>query len=157
MEEQLLNLSQQIPFDQDDVPTYTPGQRSQILGTAELYRMAALLYLRRVMTPLALGKPDPLPGYVDDAFAVLRSLPACTSPWPLFVLACEGETDEHRITILTRLHEMHEKRAIGNVFVLGDMVESLWKQKDLLADSGQPWTFQWWDPDNIESSTPWFI
>ncbi|KAH8881329.1 hypothetical protein GQ53DRAFT_754479 [Thozetella sp. PMI_491] len=157
LERRLLNLKQHIPCDEEDKLPYTPAQHAKILQTADLYRMAALLYLRRVSPAPVPGEPDPLPKYVVDAFAVLQSLESWTSPWPLFVLACEAETDEQRMAILAALSDMDERRGIGNVFVLRNIIESVWKQKDLNADTGQPWVFKWWDPNMVDSTTPWFI
>ncbi len=157
LEAQLLNLTQRIPLDERGNDLCTPAESAQILGTADLYRMAALLYLRRISPAPSVGEIDPMPSYVCEAFRVHESLQIWTSPWPLFVLACEADADGQRMAILTALRDMDERRGIGNVFVLRGIIESLWKQKDLQADSGQPWVFQWWEPKNIDTVTPWFI
>ncbi|KAI0205838.1 fungal-specific transcription factor domain-containing protein [Astrocystis sublimbata] len=128
--------------------------RTRTLATAELYRIAAFLYLHRV------GSTEPSQEiksvYLQQALQVLGSLKVCTSPWPLFVIACETETDDQRIRILRTLDQMDEERHIGNVFVLRHIIETFWKQQDLQADSGRTGNLKWWDTiDNL--SVPWFI
>ncbi|KAI1750854.1 fungal-specific transcription factor domain-containing protein [Xylaria castorea] len=129
--------------------------RTRTLATAELYRIATFLYLHRV------GSTDPSQeiksAYLQQALQVLGSLEVCTSPWPLFVIACETENDEHRISILRTLDRMDEERHIGNVFVLRHIIESFWKQQDLQADSGRTGGLKWWDTIDLNLNAPWFI
>lgn len=127
----------------------------QILATAELYRIAGLLYLFRVL---------PLPGdenertvYVSAAFRVLGNMPICTSPWPLFTIACEAGTDEQRMLILEILDRMDETRNIGNVFCLRNIIEVIWKQTDLRSAASVAEQAQWWQMLGLKTAVPWFI
>jgi len=149
----LLDLTQKL--DTADFEHHTPKERTKILTTAELYRVAALLYLGR--TCASIRKPGEASVYLEQAFDLLGSLEVCTSPWPLFVIACEAESDEQRITILRTLDCMDEARKIGNVFVLRSLIETYWKQKDLQADSDRPKDIKWWELINFENAAPWFI
>ncbi|TGJ81471.1 hypothetical protein E0Z10_g7294 [Xylaria hypoxylon] len=129
--------------------------RTRTLATAELYRIAAFLYLHRV------GSTEPSQdiksAYLQQGLQILGSLEVCTSPWPLFVIACETETDEQRISILGTLDRMDLERHIGNVFVLRHIIESFWKQQDLQADSGKASSLKWWDTIDLNLTVPWFI
>lgn len=129
--------------------------RIRTLATAELYRIATFLYLHRV------GSTEPSQdiktAYLQQALQVLGSLEVCTSPWPLFVIGCETETDDQRISILRTLDRMDEERHIGNVFVLRHIIESFWKQQDLQADSGRTGSLKWWDTIDLNLTSPWFI
>ncbi|KAI0454353.1 fungal-specific transcription factor domain-containing protein [Xylaria acuta] len=129
--------------------------RTRTLATAELYRIATFLYLHRV------GSTEPSQeiksAYLQQALQVLGSLEVCTSPWPLFVIACETENDDQRISILRTLDRMDEERHIGNVFVLRHIIESFWKQQDLQADSGRTGGLKWWDTIDLNLTVPWFI
>ncbi|EED23053.1 hypothetical protein TSTA_065130 [Talaromyces stipitatus ATCC 10500] len=151
LEAQLLRLTQHANIekfskDQDQI--------ARILSTAEFYRIAALIYLLRVIPGPENAKRRS--SYVIQGFEVLRSLPICTSPWPLFVLACETQSDEQRIEILHTLDQMDQNRKIGNVFVIRNIIETLWKQQDLQADVDNS-KFKWWETGALNSNTPWFI
>ncbi|KAI0390437.1 fungal-specific transcription factor domain-containing protein [Xylariaceae sp. FL0594] len=125
------------------------------LATAELYRLAALLYLHRACCTDT--TQESRSEFIKQALDILSSLDVCTSPWPLFVIACESENDEQRITILRTLDRMDEERHIGNVFVLRHIIESFWKQQDLQADSVMTGGMKWWDTVDLNLSAPWFI
>ena len=159
LESQLLELKQKIEFTQDfdgsDAEVCLYPERSRILSTAEFYRMAALLYLRRVFAVPGDTKATIL--YVQRAFQILDSLEECTSPWPLFILACEAETDNQRIGILQALDQMDTRRAVGNVFVLRAITEMFWKQKDLEEDACRRRQMKWWNVTTLDAAGPWFI
>ena len=133
----------------------TRHDRIRTLATAELYRIATFLYLHRIGS--AEPSQDTKSMYIQQALQILNSLEVCTSPWPLFVIACETETDDQRINILRTLDRMDEERHIGNVFVLRHIIESFWKQQDLMADSGRAGSLKWWDTIDLNLSAPWFI
>ena len=153
IETRLANLDQRL----DPIYADQLGQqeRTLILATAELYRIAAFLYLQRTCNNSQVHELRTM--YLEQAFQVLRSLVICTSPWPLFVIACETETDEQRIEILQTLDRMVHERHIGNIFVLRDIVETYWKQQDLQADSGRSLNAKWWDVVDLDVAAPWFI
>lgn len=125
-------------------------------ATAELYRLAALLYLYSVCTCLA----DDIERahQFHSATQILRQMAICTSPWPLFLIACEVTTDAHRLLILDTLDRMDELRNIGNVFVVRRLIETYWKQLDLrgLAHTvhARP---PIWDFLEIDTAAPWFV
>ncbi|KAI2640084.1 fungal-specific transcription factor domain-containing protein [Xylaria nigripes] len=149
----LKSLSQRL--DPRDEEYLSHHDRVRTLATAELYRIATFLYLHRVCNNE--DPTDPKPVYLQEALQILATLKVCTSPWPLFVIACETETDEQRISILQALDLMDEVRHIGNVFVLRHIIESFWKQQDLQADSGRASNLKWWDNIDVNLSVPWFI
>ncbi|KAI0849290.1 fungal-specific transcription factor domain-containing protein [Daldinia vernicosa] len=153
IESRITTLEQHLdPLDASRIP---PAERSRILTTAELYRIAALLYLQR--TAECTHNQELRSAYLEYAFAALKRLDVCTSPWPLFVIACETEDDQQRIRILQTLDKMDNERHIGNVFVLRDIIESYWKQQDLQADSGRVSNTKWWNVVNLDIAAPWCI
>ncbi|KAJ1326536.1 fungal specific transcription factor domain-containing protein [Microdochium nivale] len=147
-----------------------PARRAQVLATAELYRLAVLIYLVNI-SPLQPLPDPPVTAYLDHAFVILDSLETCTSPWPLFVIACEASSDDQRrVAVLHALDGMDERRGIGNVFVLRRIIESFWKQKDLRAGGGgggggggsaaaaaETTRLRWWDVVDLETASPWFV
>lgn len=131
------------------------GDQTKMHLTAELYRIAAVLYLRAVCP--SVDATNQTPAWLSRAFEVLAGLEVCTSPWPLFVIACESQTDQHRIEILCALDRMDEDRNIGNVFVLRGLIENYWKQLDLAADEEKSRSLNWWELMNFSTAAPWFI
>ncbi|KAI1805143.1 fungal-specific transcription factor domain-containing protein [Daldinia bambusicola] len=153
IESRIANLTQHLdPIHALHIP---PVERRRILTTAELYRIAALLYLQR--TGDCTHNQELRSMYLGLAFDSLKRLDVCTSPWPLFVIACETEDDQQRIMILQTLDKMDNERHIGNVFVLRDIIESYWKQQDLQADSGRTSNTKWWNVVNLDIAAPWCI
>ncbi|KAI0471253.1 fungal-specific transcription factor domain-containing protein [Xylaria cf. heliscus] len=153
LESKLTLLTQRLdPKHEERLSRY---DRTRTLATAELYRIATFLYLHRVGSPET--SQETKSTYLQLALQVLGSLEVCTSPWPLFVIACETETDDQRISILRTLDRMDEERHIGNVFVLRHIIESFWKQQDLQADSGRAGGLKWWDTIDLNLTVPWFI
>lgn len=152
----------------------SPNNYSRVVHTAELYRLAAILYLHRVAERSRIMFADhsrydtecnlpilaPHPYRVqDDMLSLLdMKLPLCTSPWPVFVLACEFRVHHHQVLHLkvdrvleTRgryhsdLHEgrrrvlkvidkMQRERRIGNIDMMREIIEGIWKHSDLTAD-----------------------
>ncbi|KAF5679896.1 hypothetical protein FDENT_8610 [Fusarium denticulatum] len=131
------------------------GLRShRILAIAELYRLATLLYLQRVH-PIA---EDDFTRtiHVRQALGVLKGLSVATSPWPVFIMACEVD-EQDRVSILHTLDRMDSVRSIGNIKVLRDVIESIWKQQDLqnIGKAGQ--RVDWLQFVECDVPAPWFI
>ncbi|KAH9906819.1 fungal-specific transcription factor domain-containing protein [Xylariomycetidae sp. FL2044] len=151
-EKQITSLTQRL--DPRDADSLSQHERTRTLATAELYRIATFLYLQRASNHAHANESRTM--FLQQAFEILRSLDVCTSPWPLFVIACEADTDEQRIEILQNLDQMDARRRIGNVLVLRSIVESFWKQQDLQADNARSQNLKWWDID-LSIAVPWFI
>lgn len=153
VENQIATLSQRL--DPRAAILLPMSEQVRIQTTAELYRIATFLYLQRTCNTAHAEELRSV--YMEQAFNALRSLEICTSPWPLFVIACETETDEQRIEIMQILDRMDDTRNIGNLLVLRNIIESFWKRKDLQADIGRSNDLKWWDVVNLQTTAPWFI
>lgn len=101
-----------------------------ILQTAELYRLASIIYLHTTSLPLARSSAQ-FQSLVSRVLGLLETLSVCTSPWPLFVTALEVDNDADRVRILRVLETMQKIRRIGNVEVLQSVVVAVWKLMDL--------------------------
>lgn len=130
--------------------------QSQASLTAELYRIATLLYLYAVCEDLADNMEKDY--RLNQALNILQQMAVCTSPWPLFIVAGEVTTDLQRILILDILGRMDKLRHIGNVLVVRQLIEAYWKQLDLNGfgdkSQGRP---RIWQFLNTNLATPWFI
>ncbi|KAJ4387794.1 hypothetical protein N0V93_008396 [Gnomoniopsis smithogilvyi] len=152
LQDRLCRLKQQLPSDYSH---HTAKEQTKIWLTAEFYRIAAVLYVRAVCPNIDATNQTPM--WLKMAFKVLAGLEICTSPWPLFVVACESQTDQQRIQILRALDKMDEDRKIGNVFVLRSLIENYWKQQDLRVDADKLSPLRWWETMNFDTAAPWFI
>jgi hypothetical protein len=132
------------------------ADRSQILTTAELYRLASMLYLQRAC-PAVSDEAD-REMILTAAFQCVSQLEVVTSPWPVYIFACESKTDERRMSILKTLNKMENLRGLGNLFDLRGVIEGIWCQADLRADGNGTSRFvKWWEIVNCEHAMPWFI
>ncbi|KAF4962262.1 hypothetical protein FSARC_9651 [Fusarium sarcochroum] len=150
LEARLFNLRQELE----------PGEKSEslrssrILATAELYRLAALLYLQRVCPSTTDDTTRVV--YVQQAIRILQSMEVATSPWPVFIVACEIP-DEERVGLLRTLDHMDSVRSIGNTKVLRKVIEGIWKQYDLRSTSESCPKNDWLQFVDCEVPVPWFI
>ncbi|PSR90869.1 fungal-specific transcription factor domain-domain-containing protein [Coniella lustricola] len=152
LQDRLCRLEQRLPTNYKE---QTKSEQDKIQLTAQLYRIAAVLYLRA--TCFTAEAPEQTSMWLDLAFDTLENLEICTSPWPLFVVACESQNDQQRIMILSALDRMDQDRKIGNVFVLRSLIENFWKQQDLQADTDRTKPLRWWELMNSDTAAPWFI
>lgn len=153
IEAKLATMEQTL--DPDSTDKLSQPERTRILTTAELYRVAASLYLQRTTNSPQASETRSV--YLSQAYRLLGTLSICTSPWPLFVIACESEADEQRIEIMQNLDKMDKERHIGNYYVLREVIEVYWKQHDLQADSARQPRTKWWDIVDLNTAAPWFI
>ncbi|KAF5650692.1 hypothetical protein F25303_4350 [Fusarium sp. NRRL 25303] len=146
----LYNLRQLLPpIESSD------GLRAhRILAIAQLYRLATLLYLQRVH-PIA-EDDFTRPVYMQQALGVLKSLDVATSPWPVFIIACEVD-EQDRVSILHTLDRMDSVRSIGNIKVLRDVIEGIWKHQDLLSIGKAGQRVNWLQFVECDIPVPWFI
>ncbi|KAL5387927.1 hypothetical protein DPSP01_003326 [Paraphaeosphaeria sporulosa] len=142
----LLNLRQEIFVYPDE----TSGRIShtRIHRTAEFYRVAAMLYLYDTYpaaapsssTSSSSDSPLPFPSVpelVSQAFMLLDQMEVCSSPWPLFVVACNVTEDRDRIEIMRIFEEASQIRKVGNYDVIMGLVKTVWSRVDLRTDDGR--------------------
>ncbi|KAG4031132.1 hypothetical protein MFRU_010g02570 [Monilinia fructicola] len=150
---QLENAHQISSILEDD----TTGKIDQIKieKTAELYRLGALIYLHSVL--LVPSDSDEIQRLVIKALKILTSNGVCTSPWPLFITACEVVCDEQRIQILDVLEDMQSERRIGNLEIVRGIIETVWKQMDLTEGNGVSKRIDWRKLVDMRQRIPSFI
>ncbi|PNH70236.1 hypothetical protein VD0002_g389 [Verticillium dahliae] len=149
-----LQPTSNLHLSPDEAASSSAVQIKDASATAELYRLAALLYLQRVVP--APGDDMRSAAYLQQIFAALRTVRVATSPWPVFITACEARTEDERVQILRVLERMDEIRNVGNVRVMRSLIESIWKQQDLRDSSGKSEALRWWLCVDGEVPAPWF-
>jgi hypothetical protein len=123
----LKNLSQ--TFEAHGVD-FTPERRQTIELIAELYRLAALVYLERVGRGASRYSLE-VEMLLEDSFVILEKLDRCERPFPLFIVACEAQTDAQRQVVLDILNKTKTVRPCGNLYSTKVLVEAAWIQDDL--------------------------
>ncbi|KAK5996189.1 hypothetical protein PT974_04617 [Cladobotryum mycophilum] len=97
---------------------------------AELFRLAALLYLLRA----AKGEPKSSEAVIrtaENSFDLLGEVEYYERPWPLFVIALEAHTDDQRIIISRVLKHSLQRRPLGTMALVKRMIHDAWIQQDL--------------------------
>jgi hypothetical protein len=103
---------------------------SRLEKIAQLYRLAALLYLQRALrrTPHSAQTTTNL---VEEGLAMLSEIETCERPWPLFVIACEARTNTDRALVLDIFAKSQSMTNIRDLGAIRKMVEAAWVQDDL--------------------------
>lgn len=137
-------------------PTSGTLDRIRIRQTAELYRLAAILYFYQTIPESfvpALNSPD----LVRSGLAILWVMRICSSPWPLFILACSVTADNDRIRILDLMETSGSSRRIGNYSIIIGLVKAVWKRQDLTTNEKVKNNIDWRDLVEEGGYMPSFI
>lgn len=127
LEEQLMNLEQHVAVVE---PVEATEPQDRIETIAELYRIASLIYLKRVARRIPHDDPK-VRALVREGLSRLEKLGSCRFPWPLFIIATEARTDIERALILDVFQTTQRIKNLENVAWARKMVEAAWKQDDL--------------------------
>lgn len=130
--------------------------KNRIRQTADFYHIATSIYFHHHVQHLA-SKHPVIKALVQSALLLISKLGICTSPWPLFVVACEVTEDSERVQILEAFERMESHRRIGNISVTRVIVETLWKQQDLSDDDLVRTNLDWKAIMDLETMIPSFI
>ncbi|KFX97636.1 hypothetical protein V490_02686 [Pseudogymnoascus sp. VKM F-3557] len=141
----LESLNQRIPQDLDPITS------SQVSISAEVYRLASLLFLHQKISltcgrvPFrtnALQAPFSDSEIYDLVCHVLEDLEnnpnlterASIPLWPLFIAGCSADDEFLRIKVLKIFRRTETLQRFGNITSARRGVESLWRQRDLSTD-----------------------
>ncbi|KAK0707352.1 fungal-specific transcription factor domain-containing protein [Lasiosphaeris hirsuta] len=119
-----------------DMARYTdgaPGPCHDLCYIAEVYRLAASIYLLRMARGLPRDDARVVP-LVDRAMLVMRRMGLCGCAWPVFVIALEARGEEERRFVAEVLTSSLEKKPQGNVRGVKRMVFEAWVQQDLAGE-----------------------
>lgn len=154
----LENLSQVIVIKEEYRTLGCPSNidQSRIRVTADFYHVAALIYFHHHVQHLASKHPT-MKALVRSALSLISQMEICTSPWPLFVVACEVTDDSERLQILETFAGMEQHRRIGNIAITRMIVETVWKQHDLANDDLVRSNIDWRSIVDLKTLSPSFI
>jgi hypothetical protein len=71
---------------------------------------------------------------IERAFAVPINAPSCGHFFPLFIIACEANTDEQRASILALINRTEKEAHVRSMKRFKSEIQSFWVQRDLGAD-----------------------
>ena len=150
-----LETLQQIPGVVEDCASGDVDE-AKIIYTAELYRLAALIYLHRsvISTP---SDSIVMKDLVARSLDIIEKLGICTSPWSIFMTACEVISDEQRVRILKAVDKMQKERRIGNIEIMRSIIEAVWKQTDLQPCPQGTMRVDWKSLVDLKRQIPSFI
>jgi hypothetical protein len=141
MENRLLDLHQELVIR----PGSTTGNidNMRITFTSELYRIAALLYFYQTVPSTFLPIID-IQSLLNTGLSILWKMGICSSPWPLFIIACSVQEDD-RIPILNLMEASGSSRRIGNYSIIMGLVKAVWKRQDILSEEKAKRYVDWRD------------
>lgn len=126
LEQRLHRLSRD---EQSDVSNLD-GSSSYDAQIAEIYRLAALLYLQRVARNSPRDTPHVIK-LVAEAYKALEVMARCDRPWPLFVIALEASTEDERRLVLATIETLLKRKPLRKFMMLRIMIQQAWSQNDL--------------------------
>ncbi|KAJ4993613.1 C6 finger domain-containing protein [Stagonosporopsis vannaccii] len=154
IEHRLLNLRQELVIH----PGSTSGtiNSARITMTAELYRIAAVLYFYQTVPPTLARAIEPR-DLLRSGLDLLWEMKICSSPWPLFIIGSSVTQDKDRIQILDLIETSGSSRRIGNYMIITNLLKALWKRQDLVADDKGKVRVDWRDLVEEGGYMPSFI
>ncbi|KAF2637690.1 hypothetical protein P280DRAFT_520824 [Massarina eburnea CBS 473.64] len=133
--EALNRLERRLKYAEQDIKVEELDSNSldkmqQTRDIAELYRLAALIYLNRAGYNTAISNPA-LQTITESAFAILDKLHTCERTFPLFIVSCEARTDVQRATVLRLMNTTRTRFAATNIMRVHGYVERFWALDEL--------------------------
>ncbi|RWA04792.1 hypothetical protein EKO27_g10317 [Xylaria grammica] len=113
-------------------PTSCTKEEAKRAAVDELCRTAILVYSARICET-KFGESRDLTALLDKGFAQITEAGTCERLFPIFILGCEANTDERRISVLDLLRRTEETHVWRSNCIRRGL-DSVWIQDDLNAD-----------------------
>lgn len=104
-----------------------------IMETAELYRLAGLVYLYRAAEGLPTTAAK-VRAVVEPGLELLRSMDVCDRNFPVTIIGCEALGDEERTIVLDLLSRTRARCKAESLVFPERFVKASWAQDDLSPD-----------------------
>lgn len=102
-----------------------------IIVTAEVYRLTALLHLYRAFPPLGKDSQALADQILNSLLVIPRdSGSLCIHIWPLMAAGCEHTDPIKRQLVRQRFEDLKEKLKVPNVDKAIELLNEVWKRKD---------------------------
>ncbi|PON20692.1 hypothetical protein TGAM01_v210477 [Trichoderma gamsii] len=110
-----------------------PGSSTAWVATIELFKLAALIYLRRASRNFS-GSTPQIDAMIDKAHILLDDLGSFNPTFPLLIIGCEARTDEQRRRILRQIERAMATSSLRSLRELQSILQHIWVQDDLAVD-----------------------
>ncbi|KAJ5571367.1 transcriptional regulator family: Fungal Specific TF [Penicillium sp. DV-2018c] len=131
---------------QQKVPTEGIDPSMECAAIAETNRLGALLLLHEICSTKTLSTPgipildwEEKNVYVEQILGIMlekraNMMRTAVLPlWPLFLAGCCANREEQRVAVLRLFEELKNIRRYGNIAPAVEVVEMVWRQRDLSA------------------------
>jgi hypothetical protein len=122
-----------VPLAPEGISDTMSGLSTAWVATMELFKLAALIYFKRVSRNFSGASPQ-IAAMVERAHALLDDLDAFNPAFPLLIIGCESRTDEQRIRIIRHIERAMTTSSLRNLHELQNILRQIWVQNDLAVD-----------------------
>ena len=116
--------------DRSDLQTSSDEHSTRAMKNARCYHLCARIYLNRIVLGYN-GSEIQHRRIVDEALSSIAETSVQDVPWPIFIAACEAQTDEQRRQVLNIPFNRYNQQASNNTKIVLRLVNSFWNLVDL--------------------------
>jgi len=130
LENRITNI---VPLAPGGISDTLSGLSTAWVATMELFKLAALIYLKRASRNFS-GTSPRIDAMVEKAYILLDDLETFNLAFPLLIIGCEARTDEHRMRILEHIARAMKISSFRSLHGLQKILQQIWVQDDLAVD-----------------------
>ena len=130
LENRITNI---VPLAPEGIYDTTTDLSTVWVPTMELFKLAALIYLKRASRNFS-GTSPQIDAMVERAYILLDDLDTFNSAFPLLIIGCEARTDEQRMRTLKHIERAMKTSRLRSLHGLQNILQQIWVQDDLAID-----------------------
>lgn len=130
LENRITNI---VPLAPEGISDTTSGLSTAWVATMELFKLSALIYLKRAARNFS-GTSPQIDAMVERAYILLSDLETFNPAFPLLIIGCEARTDAQRMRILEHVERAMESSSLRSLRGLQIILQQIWVQDDLAVD-----------------------
>lgn len=122
-----------VPLAPEGISDTISGLSTAWVATIELFKLAALIYLKRASRNFS-GTSPQIDARAERAHMLLDDLETFNPAFPLLIIGCEARTDEQRMRTLEHIEKAMKTSSLSSLHGLRDILQQIWVQDDLAVD-----------------------
>lgn len=130
LENRIMNI---VPLAPGGISETMSDLRTDWVATLELFKLAALIYLKRASRNFS-GTSPQIDAMMERAYALLNGPEAFHPAFPLLIIGCEAQTDGQRRKILEHIGKARKTSSLRSLHELQSILQQIWVQSDLAVD-----------------------
>ena len=130
LENRITNI---VPLALEGISDNMSGLSTAWVATMELFKLAALIYLKRASRNFS-GTSPQIDAMVERAYILLDDLETFNPAFPLLIIGCEARTDEQRMRILEHIERAMKTSSLRSFHGLKNILQHIWVQDDLAVN-----------------------